>query len=236
MEDPTRIPDIVDRLRTAWEGQPDLTLAQLWGVLESRGVGWGSSDDEVRSVLGSLIDAYPSRLTLEFLKGHCAIVDTVSPARRISLDGSRAELRVTVRDMTGRMRPATWTGGALKKIATMAPAIITDAEGIDHRLGVVERIRVVDSPELIDLAGRTRQRMFDEVYGVTLVEDKTDGFVIIGHRVDVYRIARREILTEQVPFAQIVSCRAGLRLVIDPGSGRAPVDLGEVADVFLLEA
>ena len=39
MPDPTRIPTVLDELRLTWEGQPELSLATLFGVLSNRGVG-----------------------------------------------------------------------------------------------------------------------------------------------------------------------------------------------------
>ena len=60
MKDPTRIPVIVDALQRVWEGQPDLSLAEIWGMLETRGVGWATTDEELLGQLRSLIDAHPA--------------------------------------------------------------------------------------------------------------------------------------------------------------------------------
>ena len=60
MHDPTRIPSIVRALERTWEGQPDLSLAQLMGVLQNRGLGWGTTDDEAVALLAAVEREHPS--------------------------------------------------------------------------------------------------------------------------------------------------------------------------------
>ena len=60
MHDPTRIPQLIAALQEAWEGQPDLSFAQLVGVLENRGLRWGTSDTELLEMLGELSSEHPS--------------------------------------------------------------------------------------------------------------------------------------------------------------------------------
>lgn len=67
MDDPTRIPAVTRLLRMAWEAQPGLTLPQVFGLLEARGIGWGSTDGEVRAALTGLLDEHPYQL-----RGHSA--------------------------------------------------------------------------------------------------------------------------------------------------------------------
>ncbi|MEL4165038.1 hypothetical protein MTQ16_09435 [Corynebacterium bovis] len=69
MDDPTRIPAVTRLLRMAWEAQPGLTLPQVFGLLEARGIGWGSTDGEVRAALTDLLDEHPYQL-----RGHSAAV------------------------------------------------------------------------------------------------------------------------------------------------------------------
>ena len=60
MHDPTRIPRLTQALQRAWEGQPDLTLAQLIGVLENSGLGWGTTDEEAVELLEAVEREHPS--------------------------------------------------------------------------------------------------------------------------------------------------------------------------------
>lgn len=233
MKDPTRIPALIDLLHTAWEGQADLTLAQLWGVLESRGVGWGSTDEDVAKVLQSLIDAHPARIYSGQLEDQLAILDTVAPRRRITLDSR--DRRVSVRDFSGQIRPATWTGATIKTLVVNAPAVVTDSAGIDHRLGVVETLRVVAHPETIDLAGRLRRDMGDDVYGVTVNDGGTDTLVIIGHGVEVHRRRQRTVDTENYVLEEITSCAQGSELRVRVQGRSGALELGLVEELFVLE-
>lgn len=54
-EDPTRIPAVVERLRTAWEAQPSVPFAQLWAQLESVGVGFNATDTELVEACDELL-------------------------------------------------------------------------------------------------------------------------------------------------------------------------------------
>ncbi|APT93262.1 hypothetical protein CPHO_10560 [Corynebacterium phocae] len=59
MKDPTRIDKVIASLRAAWEGQPDLPLATLLGVVSNAGIGWGSSDEQLVEVLEELASVHP---------------------------------------------------------------------------------------------------------------------------------------------------------------------------------
>ncbi len=224
MKDPTRIPRVLDALRQVWEGQPDLDLAALWGVIENHGVGWGTDDDSLLAVLGDLSAAYPARLDDASFAGRLAIIDTQSPARRITIDGD--SLRVTVRSRSGDMVPATWLAAALKKVVASAPVVLTDGNGIDHRLGVAERIRVVDKPRPGD-AGAT--------WGVLL--ERPDGgghdFGVIGHSLRIFRAGRRSVDTENHRFDRVLSAETGQPLRIEL-AGQV-TGLGVVAEILPLD-
>ena len=60
MHDPTRIPRLTQALQRAWEGQPDLNFAQLIGVLQNRGLGWGTTDDETMELFAAMEREHPS--------------------------------------------------------------------------------------------------------------------------------------------------------------------------------
>lgn len=233
MKDPTRIPAIIGQLQSAWEGHADLTFAQFWGVLEAHGIGWGASDDELRHVLETLIRAHPPRLVPGQLGDNIAVVDTFAPRRRITVDGRNN--RVTVRDFAGKIRPASWVGATIRTIATHAPAVITDAAGIDHQLGVVERIRVAPYPAAVGLTGRRRRDMGDDIYGAVLSADGATSLAVIGHRVEVHHRRQRLVDTESHSLDVLVSCEVGHRLQIRVPGRKDKLVFGEVTELFPLE-
>ena len=62
MIDPTRIPGVLDAVRRAWEGQPDLSLPTLFGVLANEGIGWGSTDEDLVTALAAMERTRPGFL------------------------------------------------------------------------------------------------------------------------------------------------------------------------------
>lgn len=234
MKDPTRIPVVLEALRTAWEGRPDLELASLWEILRNEGVAFGTSDEELLTHLRRMAQKFPPLIDDTALHGHFAVIDTTSPRRRVTLDC--VEHRVTVRGFDDTLRPATWTGGEIVRLRTGMPAVLRDHDGTDHRLGVVESMRLYERPLTIRLDGRHRRDMGDEVYGVITHTEDTVSLVIISHRLEVLRAQRRHIDTETYKFEEIVACAAGKALKIRRHPGRAAADLGVVEDVFPLEA
>lgn len=235
MKDPTRIPRVLDALREVWEGQPDLELAALWGVISNHGVGWGTDDEELLGALRDLSATYPASLADASFPGRLALIDTQSPQRRVSIDGDT--LRVVVRARGGEVVPATWEAAALKLAAASAPLVLTDAEGIDHRLGVVERIHVVDKPGLSTLTSRRSGFPESSTWGVLLAREEGPGqdLALVGHTVRVYRAGRRAVENENHRFDRILSCAPGEQLRIQQGARTSVRDLGLVTAVFPVE-
>ena len=69
VKDPLRIPRVLDAVRSVWEAQPDLTLPQIYGILETRGIAWNSTDEEVVEVLDALASERPARLPADLTVG-----------------------------------------------------------------------------------------------------------------------------------------------------------------------
>lgn len=65
MFDPTRIDRTLAALRAAWEGQPDLPLGTLFGMLAAEGYGWGVPDDELTARLESMAAVHPPLVPLD---------------------------------------------------------------------------------------------------------------------------------------------------------------------------
>ncbi|MCL8494528.1 hypothetical protein M5J06_10365 [Corynebacterium sp. B5-R-101] len=64
MFDPTRIDRTLAALRAAWEGQPDLPLGTLFGMLAAEGYGWGVPDAELTARLESMAAVHPPLVPL----------------------------------------------------------------------------------------------------------------------------------------------------------------------------
>lgn len=73
MKDPSRIPPVVAQLQKVWEAQPDLALPTLLGILGNRGIGWGSTDEDLVEALNTMYTENPGEirgvLDLQILKG-----------------------------------------------------------------------------------------------------------------------------------------------------------------------
>ncbi len=85
MFDPTRIDRTLAALRAAWEGQPDLPLGTLFGMLAAEGYGWGVPDDELTARLESMAAVHPPLVPLD---GHLVTEGlwlVVTPSHRVTL-------------------------------------------------------------------------------------------------------------------------------------------------------
>ncbi|HZK31308.1 MAG TPA: hypothetical protein VFC72_00140 [Corynebacterium sp.] len=226
MKDPTRIPAVLAALQRAWEGQPDLDLAALWGIVENHGVGWGSGDTELTAVLEELARRHPASLTDP---GEALIIaDTLDPLRRITVDPVLN--RVTVRG--AGLRPATWRYREIRRLAVALPAVITDLSGVDHRLGVIRRLSVRDYPAELDVSGVLRTRMGEKVIGAEL----SDGsLLLISHGIDLFTPGRRDIGHTRHRYEKLLEVRAGAPVRFLPVSGSQPVTLPEVERLFPVE-
>lgn len=223
MKDPTRIPHVLAALQRAWEGQPDLDLAALWGVVENHGIGWGSDDEQLLAVLEALARRYPARVTSP--EDVLVVADTASPLRRITVDP--VGRRVTVRGAD--VRPTTWNYREIRRLEVGMPAVITDAAGVDHRLGVLSGMTVSDYRPPTGLRGRARREMGDRVVGARL----TDGsLVIVSHGIDVFTPGRRDVAHARHRYERLLAVEAGAPLRFQPVAGGAPVALAEIELLF----
>lgn len=223
MKDPTRIPAVLAALQRAWEGQPDLNLASLWGVIENHGIGWGSGDDELVAVLGALSRRHPARVTSP--ENVLVVADTAHPLRRITVDP--VGRRVTVRGAD--VRPATWNYREIRRLEVGMPAVITDAAGVDHRLGVLSGMTVSDYRPPTGLGGRARTAMGDLVVGARLIDG---ALVIVSHGVDVFTPGRRDVAHTRHRYDRLLEVEVGAPLRFQPAAGGKPVALAEVELLF----
>ncbi|MEL4162827.1 hypothetical protein [Corynebacterium bovis] len=319
MDDPTRIPAVTRLLRMAWEAQPGLTLPQVFGLLEARGIGWGSTDGEVRAALTGLLDEHPYQL-----RGHSAavsatdvpaadvpaatdatgaagaadvpptgaaattdgalrpgtppdeqpdeqpgplpgprdtpltgrfLVETEQPAHRVTVDPWHVGVRRTVAGTghrathqrsggrapdgtaadhapAGPPQPVAWRYRRIRACRAGEPLVVTDAEGIDHRLGLVARISVIDhtATPLTDLTGLRRDALADRTFLIVFDDGST---ALVDRSLWVYEVGRRDISHRRLRWRRLSSAAVGAPLVVQQ-QGAAPATLGTVAEIVRL--
>lgn len=226
------IPGVLDAVRRAWEGQPDLTLPTLFGVLANRGVGWGATDEDLLRELSAMERTHPgtlplvdARVTARFL------LRTESPGHRVMVD----PWRVVVRRPEVAAQPGVWHYATIRPAFVGAPLVLTSAEGIDQRLGVLSSITLLDdmpTPTVPDLTGLRRRSLGDAVYLITFTDGAT---VVLSHGLDHFSAGRRRLEHETSNWESLPVCRPGVPLVVQaPGGGR-PREYGVVQGIVLLE-
>lgn len=227
-----RIPGVLDAVRRVWEGQPDLSLPTLFGLLANRGIGWGATDEDLLRELATMEHMHPgtlplldARVTARFL------LLTEAPAHRVMVDPWRA----VVRRPEVSAQPGLWRYATIRPAFVGAPLVLTSAEGIDHRLGVLRSITLLDDspePTVADLTGLRRRRVGDAVYLITLGDG---GTVLLSHGFDLFAAGRRRLEHEVLRWETLAVCRPGEPLVVQgPGGGR-PREFAPVQEIILLE-
>lgn len=243
MEDPARIPQVIGQLQRAWEAQPDLSLATLFGMLETHGVGWGTDDQTLLGVLAQLEQRHPTYLA--GYSRHAAagqenqvqgryLVETESPDHRVTLDPYRVGVRRVGRDGE-RLRPGLWEFERIRTCRPGLPLVIADGSGIDHRLGIVVRITLLDpapTSEVTDLTGLQRRDIDNGVYHLQF--DRGD-VAVLDHGLEVYSIGRRAIEQRRHKWSALSVARAGEPLIVAQPGGEV-LTLGTLEKIVVLES
>lgn len=232
MQDPTRIPGVLDAVRRVWEGQPELSLPTLFGLLANRGIGWGATDEDLLRELSAMERTRPgtlplldARVTARFL------LFTEAPGRRVMVD----PWRVVVRRPGVSAQPGVWHYATIRPAFVGSPLVITSAEGIDHRLGVLSNITLLDdmpTPTVPDLTGLKRRGMGDAVHLITFTDGST---AVLSHGLDHFTASRRRLEHESSVWESLPACRPGAPLVVQGPGGGPTREYGVVQDIVLLE-
>ncbi|MGP6173989.1 hypothetical protein [Corynebacterium sp. A21] len=212
-------------------------------MLENRGIGWGSGDQELIDVLRALRREYPAQLSgysrtaapspADEVRGRF-LVETESPAHRVTVDPFRVSVRRVTREKE-QPQPGVWEFERIRRCRAGDPLVLTDTAGIDHRLGVIFRITLLNSdpePEVATLDGLERRDIEDQVYQL-LLED--GGSALLTHGLSVFTVARRSLAQRHLKWERLLSATPGKTLrVREAGSGQA-VDLGMLEKIIPLE-
>lgn len=232
MLDPLRIPGVLAAVQRAWEGQPDLPLSTLFGILANRGIGWGADDEDLVRELEALARVHPGELPL--IDGRVTaryLVHTESPAHRVLVD----PWRIIVRRPGVTAQPGVWGYATVRRAFVGGPLVVTSADGIDHRLGVVSGISLLDdapTSALPILDGVTRRDLGDAVYLLTLDDDST---VLLSHGLERFVAGRRSLDVEERSWESVVTARPGEPLVVQPPGGGPVVEYAAVREILLVE-
>lgn len=226
-QDPTRIPALVAALQEAWEGQPDLTLPAFLGMLHTRGLTWASSEEELLALLAQLREERPARIVPPLHQP--VLATTLAPRLAVTLTGDTA----VVRSAEDPQRPpAVWAHTGFRPTGPGRPLIVTDAEGVEHRLGVVEAVRPFAQPAVPP--GALRQDAIGAARWLVLFD--APARALIGPRVRLWESEGRRTRVETLAWGSVDKLAPGERLQITPAGGGKPILLGRVERVLLVEA
>ena len=223
MNDPTRLDEVLRAVRDAWAGQPDLSLPTLMAMAATQGIGWGSSDEELMDYLAAMSRQYPAQLTpADVAAGEGYVLSLMDKSLSISLIDAHVIVHTPHRQQT-----VVWEYDSFRTISPGFPLVITDGSGIDHRLGVTERIIRMDMKEKREsLEGLTRAEIGDVVYVVLTEDGRT---VKLSRRLEVTAASRRSLDVDSYQWAKVLQHSP---LIIELAGGRN-IELGTPAQVLL---
>ncbi|KAB1502836.1 hypothetical protein F7230_07505 [Corynebacterium sp. 320] len=148
---PDHFLEMTELLRAAWEGQPFVSLPQVWAQLAGLGVGSLSSDAELSLALTHLSELHPCSATAAGADA-TVLVETCEPVRRVTFT---ADGMLIAR--SGQMQPVVWPVGRVLSSRPGGELAVEDRSGFVHSLGRVVRMTVLEKQwELFgDTAGDT---------------------------------------------------------------------------------
>ncbi|WIM68073.1 hypothetical protein QP027_01360 [Corynebacterium breve] len=231
MNDPTRIPRVLEELRATWEGQPDLTLPALFGILANRGAGWGASDEDLVEALRKESALHPDLLPRDE-EGRAAgrfLISTTNPTTRVTCSPNTVVIRA---GGSQSRQPAAWQYSAIRSTGPGRPLVIADENEIDHRFGVVSLITNLQSDDAIELEGLEREDLGNYSWFLRLDDDRR---VILGHKIRIWDASNRDIEHRQLSWHSVVQCVEGAPFIVQPAGGGTAIDLGIVQEIELIE-
>ena len=227
VHDPTRIPRLISALQDAWEGQPDLTLPAFLGMLQARGISWASSEEELLALLAQISSEHPS--LIDGTLNHPIQITTLNPRLAVTLTGGTAVVRSAA---DPQRPPSAWRYSGLRPAGPGRPLVVTDAEGVEHRLGVVELATRLDSDAAPAIEG-LHSGDVGSAQWLILFEDGRRA--ILSHRLRIWTTVGRETEVDTLAWVSVDKLEPGAEMQITPAGGGKPLRLGSVREVLLLE-
>ncbi|OFN78962.1 MULTISPECIES: hypothetical protein [unclassified Corynebacterium] len=256
MFDPTRIDRTLAALRAAWEGQPDLPLGTLFGMLAAEGYGWGVPDGELTARLESMAAVHPPLVPLDAHLITEGLWLVVTPSHRVTLtpnalskasavpvakaltepsepQTSRPGCMAVVRPVSKegqRGQPVAWQVSALRAVGPGRPLVLADTEGFEHRFGVVESVTRLREDSR-SLTGLKRRSVGDRVWFI-----RTDTeTILLDHGLHMVERKNRELIRTDFSWHRIEEGEIGKPLRIHLSRGTMHT-LGVIKELILAES
>ncbi|MFP7364853.1 hypothetical protein SFC07_03610 [Corynebacterium callunae] len=231
-KDPARIPAVLAELQETWEGQPELSLATLFGILANNGVGWGSEDEDLVRQLQIMRKQFPASLqgpVIDMRERY--VVETENPQNLVTVD----PYRIVVRPLNQVRQPGIWEYRHIKAFVG-APLHIEDRAGTTHHLGTTVRIRLVDEkplPQVDQLNNMKQQDIGDQVF-LVLLEDGS--YVLIERNLSVFVEQRCSVDKQKFKWVKLAECAVGKELKVQSNTGMLTIKGGNVVQIIHIDA
>lgn len=209
MKDPTRIDDLSDLLRTAWEAQPHLDFPEFFARLEPRGIARNSTDQELTDALRAELAVHPWSYegAAAGLSGRATVDLVGQPSRIVTIDSGelpRIIVRPHPRDAP-RLQPVVWEFSDIIRCRPGEPLRIRGTDGVSHRLGIVQLISVSNS--VADVTSLSRLDHGDRPE--YLVQFDTAAIALLGSKLWTFAPTRRELTRETIPWEVVENAEVG---------------------------
>lgn len=217
VNDPTRIPRVLEAVRNAWEGQPDLTFGAIVGIFENHGLSWASTDGEAENIALNIAAQHPPRLTRHMLEDASFTVRVAPNSTVKGMQYTISRDHVVV-DRGPSAVLAAWRHTGIVQSTVGGPLKIRDVNGNVQRCGIIELISknspVTDRALVMCADGSEVDLQFPHATVVVRGRRATD--------IDTYRLSRRPDVREGEP----------LRLELASDKSDSQVELGVVERVM----
>ncbi|MDO5032363.1 hypothetical protein [Corynebacterium sp.] len=228
MTDPRRQERTLAALRNAWEGQPDVSLSTFFAMLAAEGYGWGVEDEELIAKLEEMAAVRPPLLPLDSETRRAAegLWLAVTESHRVTLSATQ----VVVRPLRVAGQPTAWAYSSLRPVGPNRPLVVCDAEGFEHRFGVVSSVTRLGE-DARPLTGLNRRSVGERAWFIRTEEET----IFLDHGLRVYTKRNRQLEREEFAWQRIVTGEVGRPLEVQLARGTR-AQWGSVQEILLAEA
>ncbi|OFK66066.1 hypothetical protein HMPREF2806_09965 [Corynebacterium sp. HMSC076G08] len=213
-------------------------------MLAAEGYGWGVPDDELSARLEAMAAVHPPLVPLDANLVTEGLWLVVTPTHRVTLapttaaprnveQSRQAESVAVVRPISKdgqRGPPVAWTVSALRPVGPGRPLVIADAEGFEHRFGVVESVTRLRE-DYRSLTGLKRRSVGDRVWFI-----RTDAeTIILDHGLHIVERKNRELIRTDFSWHTIEEGEVGKALRVQLSRGTLHT-FGCIKELILAES